>query len=124
MDDKQENPIDKFYEFGGPTLGPLVFVAPFIPMLIAKYQHLGLLVFVLLGLFVSYAIINTTEKLKKVLSTSKTFQQKVMVCSVINILAVVFLHGVLAMLVIIVMAFYSLFLARREHGKLVQVSNT
>ena len=123
MENKPEDVIDKIYEFGGPQLGLAVFIAPFFPILMASY-HIGMLLFLPLGLYFSYSIIDTTDKLKLVFYESKPFQKKIVVGSVINLVSLLFFHYFVSLLAILSVALYCSLTVRNDYENLAQTKNT
>ena len=114
--EKWSETYSKYFGFGSPQLGIGVFFFPFLPLIFASI-HLGYLAFLPLGIFASYAIIDTTEKLKFLITGSKSFQKKLVWCSFVNIFAIIF-HPVFGGVVALSLALYLHLSAPKAYAKL------
>ncbi|MBN8241364.1 hypothetical protein JF541_19600 [Marinobacter hydrocarbonoclasticus] len=119
--DKRQEVYDKLYAFGGPKLGIGVFIFPFMPIIFAA-NHVGYLITLPLGLYASYAVIDTTEKLKALIIVSKVFQKKLLWCSVINLLAI-WLNPIFGGLVTICLSVYCHLSASKDYERYVSKQN-
>ena len=107
---------NKLFAFGGPQLGIGVFFFPFLPFILAS-NHIGYLAYLPLGIYASYAIVDTTEKLKVLIVRSKVFQKKLLWCSLLNFIAIL-VHPVIGGFVTISLALYCHLSAPKDYAKL------
>ena len=102
--------------FGSQQTEIMAFLAPFVPLWLTSI-HIGYLVFLPLGLFFSYAVIDLNERLRCVIVNSETLQKRLVWCTVINLFSTVS-FPLIGAFVTIASAFYCHFLAKREYKKL------